>query len=164
MKDRSTANLALGAAAGLAGTALIRGMMAGTKRWLPQTLPPVREDPGHFMVKQAERVLPSHVQDRIPERAEEIAAQALAFGYGLTFGSLYAATRPRGGNVWLEGTALGVATWAAGYLGWLPAAGLTPPVWKHEAKQVAPNILSHVVFGVATVAAFKWAHNYFGRR
>lgn len=145
----------LSAAAGAAGTAMIRGMMKASQQFAPETLPPIKEDPGHFMVKQAKRVLPSNVE--ISEKTEELAAGALAFGYGMTLAGVYGAARPRAGNTWLEGTGLGLATWAVGYLGWLPATKLAPPVWKHETKQVVPGILSHVLFGIATVALFKWA-------
>lgn len=148
-------DIAAGAGAGLLGSALIRGMLAGTKRWMPQTLPPMKDDPGHYMVKQAKRLLPSALQGNLSPEAEKRLALALAFGYGVTFATAYAAIRNRE-KLLLDGTALGLATWAAGYLGWLPATGLTPPVWKQEPKKVVPNILSHVVFGIATVAACKW--------
>ena len=149
--------VALGAAAGAAGTALLRGMIMGTQRFAPQMLPPIKKDPGEFMIKQAKNVLPRKIRRKIPEPVEITAATALAFGYGMTFGSGYGALRPRGGNILLEGAALVTVTWAAGYLGWLPATKLSPPVWKHRPKQTISNILSHVVFGIATVALFKWA-------
>ncbi|HWH72258.1 MAG TPA: hypothetical protein VNT26_23045 [Candidatus Sulfotelmatobacter sp.] len=155
-------SLALGSTAGAAGTALIRGMLMLTQRFAPETLPPMKEDPGHFMVKQVERVLPEKVRNSIPEQAEPVAATLLAFGYGITWGLLYAALRPRGRNLLLEGATLGTATWAAGYLGWLPATRLTPPVWKQTPKQVVPNLLSHMLFGITTVALLKWAQGRLG--
>ncbi len=155
MIPSKTKHLAAGAAAGLTGTALIQAMLIGTKRWLPKTLPPLKDDPAHFMVSQAKRILPSNLKSGVPPALEKAVGSALPFGYGLTFATAYAAARP-GERVLLDGTALGLATWAAGYLGWLPATRLMPPVWKQETKRVLPNLLSHVVFGIATVAALKW--------
>jgi len=148
-------NLALGAAAGAAGTAFIQGMMAGSKRRALQTLPPMKEEPGAFMMKKAERLLPRKTRRQIPDNARSIAGSLLAFCYGMTFGSIYAALRPRDAKVIRDGAALGTAAWAAGYLGWLPATKLTPPVLKQKPKQIIPNILTDIIFGVATVALFK---------
>jgi len=44
-----------------------------------------------------------------------------------------------------------VVTWATGYLGWLPATGLMPPVTKQQRPQVMMPILHHIVFGIAAV-------------
>src|SRR5258706_7788845 len=154
-------NIALGAAAGAASTALIQGMMAGTKRWAPESLPPMKDDPGHFMVKKAERLLSRRARRKVPDAARTVTAAALAFGYGMTFGSLYAAFRPRDAKVLRDGAALGTAAWGAGFLGWLPATKLTPPFWRQKPKQVVPNILIHIIFGVATVALFKQAKKRF---
>src|ERR1043165_4206979 len=119
MKD-----VALGAAAGLAGTMVINALNAAGHKWLPQAEPPMREDPGDFMVRRAERLLPEQAKQRIPRTAEKVASNSLAMGYGMTFGALYSTLRPKGGSVLIDGAALGLACWAAGYLGWLPATGL----------------------------------------
>ena len=150
-------NIALGAAAAAAGTAIIQGMMAGTKRFAPQTLPPMKQDPGKYMVKKAEQLLPRRTRRKIPDVARKAAGIALAFGYGMTFGSLYAIIRPKDARVLRHGTVLGTTAWAAGHLGWLPATKLTPPVWKQKPRQVIPGILTHIIFGVATVALFQQA-------
>jgi hypothetical protein len=108
---------ALGAAGGLAGTMAIQGLMKVDQRYAPESMPPIREDPGEFMVDWAEEALPDSARRRIPEAAEKVAAGTLAMGYGLAFGALYGMVRPRGGNPAIEGLALGAACWAAGYLG-----------------------------------------------
>jgi hypothetical protein len=161
MKKQLGKKTAVGALAGAAGTALLRGMMAGSQRFAPQTLPPMKQDPGEFIVEQASQVLPEKAREKVPAKVESAAATTLAFGYGATFGLLYAATRPKArmsasAQILSEGAALGAAAWALGYLGWLPATKLMPPVWKQRSKQVIPGILSHVVFGVVTVSLFRW--------
>ena len=50
--------LLAGVAAGLAGTFVLQGLIAGSGRWVPETLPPIRRDPAEFMVEQAESALP----------------------------------------------------------------------------------------------------------
>jgi uncharacterized membrane protein YagU involved in acid resistance len=152
--DGQWKQLGLGTVAGLLGTAVIQGALAGTKRWMPEMLPPVKKDPGEFMVEKAKKSLPLKAQRKIPDSAEDIAATLLAFGYGISFSVLYAELKRIHPNVVLDGSLLGLAAWGAGYLGWLPAAGLMPPVWKQRRKKVLPNIASHIVFGMVTVAVF----------
>ncbi|HTL17320.1 MAG TPA: hypothetical protein VL793_08790, partial [Patescibacteria group bacterium] len=62
----------------------------------------------------------------------------------------------RASRMFGEGALLGLLTWAVGYLGWLPGAKLMPPVWKHQPKQIAMPIAEHALFGVATVAGYRW--------
>lgn len=159
MNNESTVQrLGAGAAAGLAGSVLIQGLLAASQKWAPQALPPIKQDPGEFMVEKAEELLPERVREKIPERLEKAAAKSLALGYGTTFGALYATSRPKLKSLLLEGSALGLATWGAGYLGWLPAAGLMRPVAEQESRQIAGPILSHILFGIATVGLYRLLH------
>lgn len=153
--DALTRRASMGAAAGLAGTALIQGMMQAGQKWAPWSLPPIDQDPGEFMVQQAEKVLPNDWREKVPDSLEHAAARSLAFGYGTTFGALYAAARPTRPHLLLEGTALGLIAWGAGYLGWLPATGLMPPITKQEPEQIAGPIVSHILFGIATVGLYR---------
>ncbi len=155
MNRANAMEAALGAIAGVVGTLLIRGIIAASQKAMPQTLPPMKEDPGQFMVRKTERLLPRRVRRRIPKSTETIAAQALAFGYGATFGCLYAEIRSDHGKSISDGAALGAISWATGFLGWLPAAKLMPPVWKQRPRQVLPNLLGHIAYGIATVALYK---------
>ena len=49
-----------------------------------------------------------------------------------------------------------LGTWAAGYLGWMPALGLMPPLTKQDAAEVTGPIVQHVLFGIVTVAIYQW--------
>lgn len=151
--------LALGTAAGLIGTVVIQGSMMATRKWRPDLLPPTKEEPGKFMVEKVESTLPDRTATRIPEGLEKISAKLLAFGYGATFGLLYGALDQKRKGIVLDGALLGIATWAVGYLGWLPAAGLMPPVWKQRAKKVLPNIGSHLVYGMTTTGIYSAVRN-----
>jgi hypothetical protein len=148
--------LALGALAGLAGTMAIQAVRSANKKWMPESQAPINEEPGKFMVHQAEKILPDRAKECVSEKTEKAAAKLLSPGYGITFGMLYAMARPKTKRAIREGALLGVATWAVGYLGWLPVARLMPPVWKQKPKQVALPVAEHAVFGVATVAGYRW--------
>src|SRR5215813_12587628 len=134
--DIAAQRIGAGAAAGLVGTALIQGLMAASQKWAPESLPPIKRDPGEFIVEKAEEQLPDALREKIPAQLEKAAAKSLAFGYGTTFGALYATSRPETRSLLLEGSALGLAAWGVGYLGWLPATGLMAPVAKQEPEQI----------------------------
>lgn len=146
----------LGAAGGLVGTLAIQALMGATKKWLPEASPPIRQNPGEFMVNRVEHVLPAGARKHVPEAVENAAAQGLGLGYGVAFGAAYAALNPRGGSPLIGGALLGLGCWAAGYLGWLPALGLTPSVREQTAPQVAGPVVHHLAYGVATAAAYDW--------
>jgi hypothetical protein len=58
--------------------------------------------------------------------------------------------RPRGGSALLDGALLDIASWAAGYLGWLPALGLMPPVWRQDPPAAHPDaIMARLAHDVA---------------
>ena len=148
--------LILGAAGGFVGTLAIQALLTASQKWAPDTLPPLRQDPGEFIVKAGKEALPAPVRERIPPVVETGAARMLAIGYGLTFGSLYTLLRPQGGSPFVDGVILGLTNWATGYLGWLPALGLMPPVWQQQASQAIAPIAEHALYGMATVAAYDW--------
>lgn len=147
--------LAIGAAAGLAATLALQAVRMSTQKLLPETMPPMRKDPGEFMVEQAEELLPRETRDDIPGAAETAVARSLAMGYGMTFGALYGALRDDGGDIFIDGLALGLGVWAIGYLGWLPATELMPPITEQTGQQVAGAILQHGLFGVVTAMMYR---------
>ncbi|HEX5471991.1 MAG TPA: hypothetical protein VFW73_08895 [Lacipirellulaceae bacterium] len=146
----------MGAAGGFAGTVALQALLTASQKWLPSAAPPLRQHPGEFMVKKAEASLPEAVRRRIPTAVETSMAQALGVGYGLAFGALYAAVRPKRRSFFVDGLMLGSAAWAAGYLGWLPALGVMRPVGKHYASQALAPVAEHAVYGVVTVAVCDW--------
>ena len=151
-------HVALGAAAGAAATFLLQGMRTSEQKLFPETMPPML-DPGAFMVERAEELIPEETREQMPATVEKVAGKSLALGYGMTARALYGTLRPRPGKRLIDGTALGLGVWAVGYLGWLPALGLMPPVQQQETEQVAGPIVQHVIFGLATVAAYQWLHD-----
>lgn len=161
MRDGIAKNLLFGTAAGIAGTALIQGMMKAGARYAPETLPPMNEDPGKFMVKKIEKVLPEKTREKITEKTESVVSTLLSFGYGATAAVLYNAIPRKARRLFLDGAALGGLTWASGYLGWLPATKLMPPVKHHEPKQIVGGVASHLLFGIAAVSVFEFLRSRF---
>lgn len=152
--------LAFGAIGGLVGTVALFGLRTAQQKLLPEIKMPEREDPGKFMVEAAESAaLDEKTQRQVPDIAEKAAANSLHFSYGTSGGVLYALLRPEAGNAFLEGAALGLSVWAVGYLGWLPAAGITPPVTEQSPEQNASSILQHLLYGTITVAAYREMQN-----
>ena len=145
-----------GAAAGLIGTIVLQGLRTSSASALPGTMPPIETEPGEFMVRKAEMLLPKEIRSRVPTLVEAVAGRSLAAGYGVTAGALYGVLGPRNGSTVLNGTVLVLGTWAAGYLGWLPAMGLMAPIAEQDLPQVAGPVVRHVLFGIATVAVFQW--------
>ncbi len=149
-----------GALGGLAGTAVLQGLVMANQYVAPETEPPEAEDPASFMLWQAEKHLPRETWMKIPPSAETAAGFGLSFAYGATFGAVYGAIRGESGSklstTMVDGVVVGLGVWAIGYLGWLPAAGLIPPPWKREWKQEIGPVVEHLAYGVATVAAFGW--------
>jgi hypothetical protein len=67
--------------------------------------------------------------------------------YGLVAGSL---PRPRIGY----GLPFGAIVWASGYVV-LPAAKLYEPIWKYDVKTLGNDLRAHLVYGLATAAAWR---------
>jgi hypothetical protein len=147
--------LFLGAVSGAAATFVLQALMKETAKRFPDSKPPMKGDPGEFMVDKAESLLPESARDRIPEKAEAVAAKSLHLGYGITAGALYGAFRENSGWLLVDGTLLGLAVWGIGYLGWLPATDLMPPITEHSPRQVIAPLVQHAVFGLAAVSAYR---------
>ena len=54
---------------------------------------------------------------------------------------------------WTRALALGPAAWLASYVV-LPLAKVYKPIWKYDARALGRDLSAHLVFGIATGAAF----------
>ncbi len=145
--------------AGLAGTALTQGLQMAGQKAAPEQMPPIRQHPGEYMVEKVEKLLAPEKREKVPKVLEKGLAQALGMGYGLTFGVIYDLLHRRRSNLLWEGTALGLATWAVGYLGWLPATRLMPRITRQKPGQVAGGIVTHILYGIATAGTLRLLRN-----
>ena len=179
---------ARGAIAGVVGTIVMNAVMKAGQRVAPQASPPMRRDPGEAAVEQ---VREATGVTALPPSAEKAGILSTHFGYGAAMGATYGllrmaargggpSTGARGGaadtdrllaersdadigDVLIEGTALGLSVWAIGYLGWLPATGLMPPLTEQRPAQVAGPILNHVLYGIVTAGAYHAMRRMMGR-
>ncbi len=126
----------------------------------------MRQDPGTFVIEKAREA--AGVEALSP-KAEQAAVSAARFAYGTAMGALRVLARlarggplVRGGPL-AEGAILGLAVWGLGYLGWLPAAGLVPPITRQRPAGIAGPIVSHVIYGVMTAGAFGAMRRLFAR-
>jgi hypothetical protein len=150
MRTNTWIQTAAGTLGGILGTAVIQKEMQLAGR-LPDRLKPTqpKEDPGAFMVSQAERLASRTLSPETTQRA----TKGLHMGYGTFWGALLglASSRLRMHRLTtatLAGAAMGAAVWAIGYAGWLPAVGLTPPVHR-QGRGILANLAMHVGYGIA---------------
>ncbi|HVV88295.1 MAG TPA: hypothetical protein VHE35_34875, partial [Kofleriaceae bacterium] len=68
------------------------------------------------------------------------------------------------GRAAAAGTALGAAVWAAGFAGWLPRAGLTPPVRRQGAGHAASALTTHLLYGLLAALPIHLANRALARR
>ena len=140
--------IVLGAVAGFGGTFVMQGLRTLSAKALPDSKTPMKQEAGKFMLGKIKEHIP------IPEKLDSAAEKSLHLGYGMTGGAIYGALRNRAGSTFLDGALLGLGVWAAGYLGWLPATDLMPPVTEQSPQQIAVPIVNHALFGIAVVAAY----------
>jgi hypothetical protein len=92
----------------------------------------------------------------LPEDVHRSAAEGLHWAYGTTWPTALALIAPRLrlrhlGDALCAGAALGTAVWAIGYVGWLPAAGLTPGIRRQGLSHSATALLGHIPYGIVSV-------------
>jgi hypothetical protein len=90
--------------------------------------------------------------DSLPPTAERAIAGLTHVAYGATMGMAFALgpARVRRLPPAAAGALWGVTVWAAGYQGWLPAAGVRPPTTHQPPSKWPVPIGNHLVFGIVT--------------
>ena len=128
-----------GAAAGLAATAVMSIVMLAANRRGAVRKPP----PEHIV----EAGLDVADVDR-DERQENVLSTLAHFGYGMGAGALFGLFRPGVALVPpLAGTAYGLVLALASYEGWVPAAGILPPLHAQGPGARRTLVVSHLVYG-----------------
>jgi uncharacterized membrane protein YagU involved in acid resistance len=150
---------------------LFRGGVVGLAATLPMTavmlaiyrlLPPEEQYalPQGEIIERLSNTVGTHEDPDVPaspqpapERKPLLNAAALVshFGYGAASGVAYALVMPRRQNHPLpQGLLFGIALWAVGYLGWLPALRVLTPATEHPRGRSIMMILAHLVWGPST--------------
>lgn len=90
---------------------------------------------------------PAARQDDEERTAAAVAAHLL---YGGAAGAVYGTIAAKlSAPPPASGVAYGLVLWAAGYLGWLPAAGVLPPPWRQRPGGALTPLVAHAVYGLA---------------
>lgn len=144
-----------GAVAGAAGTAAMTMMMRGVA---PKVVPEEMR-PDEFVPKKVVEWAEEQAgaPDALSEDAELKLSMVPHFGYGSSMGALYGLARDRvdGVPAPLAGALFGVAVWAIGFEGWLPALGVQPATTEQPPKKRPMPIMAHLVYGVATAMTYE---------
>jgi len=100
------------------------------------------------------RLLEGFLGRDVPDRWAQLTQNVVHWGTGAAWGAelgLVAGSRRR--VSWRAGLALGPVVWLTSYAV-LPLAGLYKPMWEYDAPTLAKDLSAHVVYGIATGAAF----------
>lgn len=166
MRMQELGSVAGGLIGGVLSTAMMQKGMALTAR-MPEAMrpPPMRQDPGDFLVGKYEE----HRGRRLPQPAHQKAARSLHWIYGIGWASALALFGPRLkmhdlGRATALGAALGAGVWAVGFLGWLPSFGLVAPVRKQGLSHHASALITHVGYGVVAALPIYLGNRLFARR
>ena len=100
------------------------------------------------------RVIRGVFHRRFDEDRTSALNNAMHWGYGTSWGAVYALADGIGEvPVIPRGAAFGTTVWAASLLE-LPAMKLAPPVWEYPPLELALDVSYHLVYGVAVAAAY----------
>ena len=102
----------------------------------------------------AKRLLEGVLKHEVTPRYARLLNNATHWGFGLATGAGYGLLlgSRREPKVWY-GAPFGAAVWAGGYVV-LPLLGLYKPIWKYDLETLRKDLSAHLVFGIATAAAF----------
>jgi hypothetical protein len=139
-----------GALGGLAGTIFVQAMKKLDPK-LPEPLraPEMKGDPFELVLSSAEKKLGA----RLPEDAHGRTVGGLPWAYGAGWGAGLGLVSPllgvrSFGKAAFAGAVMGAACWTAGFVGWMPAAGLVEPIQRQGLSHASASLGGHVVFGV----------------
>jgi hypothetical protein len=106
--------------------------------------------PGKLGKRLVEGLLDRPVPDRYAALTQNVVHWGTGLGWGALFGVAAGSDRR---SWWSAGIVLGSVAWLTAYAV-LPATGLYKPLWEYDAKTLADDLSAHVVYGLATAAAF----------
>jgi hypothetical protein len=94
-------------------------------------------------------------QRALPDQQAPLGNNITHWGYGILNGAPYGLVvgSLRRSRVWF-GLPFGAGVWGSGYVV-LPAAGLYRPIWEYDRRTLANDLSAHLVYGLATAAAFR---------
>ena len=101
------------------------------------------------------RLYEGFFQRELPASRAALTTNVMHWAYGLTWGTLYGLVAGSARLPCLRsGLVFGAAVWGTDYVG-LPLAKVYKPLWEYDAATLAKDLSAHLVYGVATAAAFR---------
>ncbi|RWH96301.1 MAG: hypothetical protein EOQ89_29105 [Mesorhizobium sp.] len=125
---------------------IISGALAGFAATLAMTIAMRRL---HALLEDRERypLPPREIVERVAIADDEQDARTSTllahFGFGALTGSIFAFLPMRRGS----GILYGLGVWGFSYLGWIPAARILAPAWRHPAHRNLLMLAVHIVWG-----------------
>jgi hypothetical protein len=139
--SRSSDKALLGVLAGIAATMA----MTATMRRLHYVLPDDERYP----------LPPREIVDRTVPADDEPSARSRTllahFGFGGLTGALFAVSPAVRGR----GVAYGLAVWVMSYFGWIPAARILAPAYRHPLRRNLLMIAAHIAWGLTLSQSLK---------
>jgi uncharacterized membrane protein YagU involved in acid resistance len=138
--------LGAGVIGGAAGAALMWPLFEGAKRTgILEEAPPLRvvDEVAGAAAQATESGGPVARDDRT---AAAVGSHVL---YGVVAGAFYGLIQDELRLPAVVGPLYGLALWAVGYVGWLPAAGVLPQPWRQRAGDALTPVAAHLAYGVA---------------
>ncbi|WP_067970858.1 hypothetical protein [Nocardiopsis trehalosi] len=129
-----------GAAAGVAATTLMTGVMSAAKK-----AGAMGQDPPKLLVR---RLLPGGHQ-ALPRTGEDPASAAAHLAFGAGAGAVFGVLTGRRRPGIPTGVGYALLVWAASYEGWVPALRVQPPAHRDAPGRTLTMAAAHVVYGAA---------------
>jgi hypothetical protein len=157
-----TGGLARGAVAGAIGTLAMDALWyarsrrdGGTRPFHEWELSSAEDFDGAGAPAEVGRRVVRRVLGRdLPDRAASTTADVVHWSTGVQWGALFGLAGGMGRvPPPVSGLVLGVVAWGTAY-GVLGAAGIYQPIWQYDATTLAKDLSAHLVFGLASAAAF----------
>ena len=139
--------VARGLAAGIAGTAAMTAYQTAVAKLRGS-------EPSTTPAEVGKRVIRGVFHRRFDEGRTSALNNAMHWGYGTSWGAVYALTDGLGDIAVIpRGLGLGTAVWGASLIE-LPAMKLAPPVWEYPPLELVLDVSYHLVYGIAVAAAY----------
>lgn len=125
---------------------IVSGALAGVAATVAMTIA-MRHLHGLLDNRDRYPLPPREIVERVVVAGDEQVARTSTlfahFGFGAFTGSIFALLPMRHGN----GILYGLGVWALSYLGWIPAAHILAPAWRHPVYRNLLMLAAHVVWG-----------------
>lgn len=89
----------------------------------------------------------------LSSRHARLTSNVMHWSYGMAWGGAYGVVAAAAPPL-RQGLVLGPAVWISGYIV-LPLLKLYKPIWEYDAATLAKDLSAHLLYGVATTAAFR---------